>query len=178
MSSTDAHVTARQGAVFLTAGRDADASTGPYNYLQHLKFAVMVQGEARRGDWSVFADTIYNFGRHASSVNATNGQFRPGEMAQSLETSFRGALNQIGAGRTVRRQSGNIDVVEGMRTTTATNDDACALTAVSITRAHAAAACCLKHSILFWRDARRQVGSALCEAFQEYPSFGIDWSST
>jgi hypothetical protein len=102
---------------FSLPGGGADASTGPYNYLQNLKFAVMLQGEARKGDWSVFADTIYlNFGRHESSVNATNGQFGPGETAQNVETSFRGTLIQIGGGRTVTRQSwGNIDLIAGIR---------------------------------------------------------------
>ncbi|ALE59087.1 hypothetical protein P0D87_12695 [Paraburkholderia sp. RL17-368-BIF-A] len=102
---------------FSLPGGGADASTGPYNYFQNLKFAVMLQGEARKGDWSILVDTIYlNFGRHESSVNATNGQFGPGETAQNVETGFRGTLMQVGGGRTVMRQSwGNIDLIAGIR---------------------------------------------------------------
>jgi hypothetical protein len=102
---------------FSLPGGGADASTGPYDYLQNLKFAFMIQGEARKGDWSFFADGIYlNFGRHESSVSATTGLFRPRETQQSVETSFRGTLVEIGGGRTVMRQSwGSVDAIVGMR---------------------------------------------------------------
>ncbi len=102
---------------FSLPGGGADASTGPYDYLQNLKSAFMMQGEARKGDWSFFADGIYlNFGRHKSAVNATNGLFGPRETQQSAETSFRGTLLEIGGGRTVMSQSwGSVDAVLGMR---------------------------------------------------------------
>jgi hypothetical protein len=102
---------------FSLPGGGADTSTGPYDYLQNLKFAFMIQGEARKGDWSFFADGIYlNFGRHESAVNATNGLFGPRETQQSAETSFRGTLVEIGGGRTVMRQSwGSVDAIVGMR---------------------------------------------------------------
>ncbi|MPW18161.1 hypothetical protein GCT13_14840 [Paraburkholderia sp. CNPSo 3157] len=103
--------------IFSLPGGGADASTGPYDYLQNLKFAFMLQGEARKGDWSFFADGIYlNFGRHESSVNATNGLFGPRGTQQSVETNFRGTLIEIGGGRTVMRQSwGSVDAIVGMR---------------------------------------------------------------
>lgn len=102
---------------FSLPGGGAEASTGPYDYLQNLKFAFMIQGEARKGDWSFFADAIYlNFGRHETSVNATNGLFGPRETQQSVETSFRGTVVQIGGGRTIIRQSrGYVDAIVGMR---------------------------------------------------------------
>jgi hypothetical protein len=102
---------------FSLPGGGADGSTGPYDYLQNLKFAFMIQGEARKGDWSFFADGIYlNFGRHESAVNATNGLFGPRETQQSDETSFRGTLVEIGGGRTVMQQSwGSVDAIVGMR---------------------------------------------------------------
>lgn len=102
---------------FSLPGGGADASTGPYDYLQNLKFAFMLQGEARKGDWSILADTIYlNFGRHGSSVNATSGLFGPRESQRSFETTFRGTLIQLGGGRTLMRQSwGNVDAIVGMR---------------------------------------------------------------
>ncbi|MDN7184316.1 hypothetical protein M0D69_41145, partial [Caballeronia sp. SEWSISQ10-4 2] len=49
--------------------RSVDASTGTYKPLRDLKFAAMIQGEAREGDWSVFADTVLlSFGKHGASV--------------------------------------------------------------------------------------------------------------
>lgn len=87
---------------FTVPGGGADASSGPYNYLQNLRFALMLQAEARKGEWSVFADTIYlNFGRHQSSVNATNGVLGTRETQQDAQTSFAGSLVQLGGGRTV-----------------------------------------------------------------------------
>jgi hypothetical protein len=102
---------------FSLPGGGADASTGPYDYLQHLQFAIMLQGEARKGDWSLFADTIYlNFGRHDSSVNATNGLLGGDETQRSAETTFRGVLVQLGGGRTVLHGTwGNVDAIVGMR---------------------------------------------------------------
>ncbi|MEM5340176.1 hypothetical protein [Paraburkholderia azotifigens] len=102
---------------FSLPGGGADASTGPYDYLQNLKFAFMIQGEARKGDWSFFADGIYlKFGRHESAVNSTNGLFGPHETQPSAETSFRGTLVEIGGGRTVMQQSwGYVDAIVGMR---------------------------------------------------------------
>ncbi|SAK48096.1 hypothetical protein AWB83_00960 [Caballeronia ptereochthonis] len=102
---------------FSLPGGGADASTGPYNYLQNLKFVFMLQGEARKGDWSIFADAVYlRFGRHESSVNAANGLFGPLNTERSLETSLRGTLIQVGGGRTVTGTSwGTVDAVLGVR---------------------------------------------------------------
>jgi hypothetical protein len=102
---------------FTVPGGGADASSGPYNYLQNLRFALMLQGEARKGDWSVFADTIYlNFGRHESSVNATSGVLGTRETQQDVQTSFAGTLVQLGGSRTVVRQEwGHVDAIAGMR---------------------------------------------------------------
>ncbi|WP_250519195.1 hypothetical protein [Caballeronia sp. ATUFL_M1_KS5A] len=102
---------------FSLPGGGADASTGPYNYLQNLKFVFMLQGEARKGDWSIFADAVYlRFGRHESSVNAANGLFGPLNSERSFETSLRGTLIQVGGGRTVIGTSwGNVDAVLGVR---------------------------------------------------------------
>ncbi|WP_087691660.1 hypothetical protein [Pandoraea sp. PE-S2R-1] len=100
----------------LPAGR-TDADTGPYNYLEHLRFALMLQGEARKGDWSLLADGIYlNFGRHESTSKTINGAFGAGETQQSAETSLSGTLIQLGGGYTmVRREWDNVDAVLGVR---------------------------------------------------------------
>jgi hypothetical protein len=102
---------------FTVPGGGADASSGPYNYLQNLRFALMLQGEARKGEWSVFADTIYlNFGRHESSVNATSGFLGTRETQQDVQTSFAGTLVQLGGSRTVLWQEwGRVDAIAGIR---------------------------------------------------------------
>ncbi|CAD6557081.1 hypothetical protein LMG28727_06271 [Paraburkholderia kirstenboschensis] len=94
-----------------------DASSGRYNHLQDLRFALMLQGEARKGEWGVFADTIYlNFGRHDSSVNATSGVLGTRETQQDAQTSFAGTLVQLGGSRTVVRQEwGHVDAIAGLR---------------------------------------------------------------
>ncbi|QBR01454.1 hypothetical protein [Paraburkholderia pallida] len=104
-------------ARFTLPNGGADASTGPYNYLQNLRFALMVQGEARKGDWSIFGDAIYlNFGRHGSNVNAFNTSLGSGETQRSVETSLSGGLVEVGGGRTVvQRPWGNVDAILGMR---------------------------------------------------------------
>jgi hypothetical protein len=102
---------------FSLPGGGADASTGPYNYLHNLKFVFMLQGEARKGDWSIFVDAVYlRFGRHESSVNTMNGLFGPLNSERSFETSLRGTLIQMGGGRTViGTPGGNVDAVLGVR---------------------------------------------------------------
>jgi len=102
---------------FTVPGGGADTSSGPYNYLQNLRFALMLQGEARKGEWTVFADTIYlNFGRHESSVNATSGVLGARETQQDVQTSFAGMLVQLGGSRTVARQEwGHVDAIAGIR---------------------------------------------------------------
>jgi hypothetical protein len=102
---------------FTVPGGGADASSGPYNYLQNLRFALMLQGEARKGQWSILADTIYlNFGRHEASVNASSGVLGARETQQDVQTSFAGTLVQLGGGRTlVWREWGYLDAVAGMR---------------------------------------------------------------
>jgi hypothetical protein len=96
--------------------RSVDASTGPYNYLQDLKFASMIQGEARKGDWSVFADTVLlSFGKHGASVNNAASGTAPG-VQRSAETAMRGAMVELGGGFTVlRRPRAIVDVIGGLR---------------------------------------------------------------
>ncbi len=81
---------------FSLPGGDADASTGKYNYLENLRFTLMLEGEARKGDWSVFADAIYiNFGQHESSVNSTSGLLGTRETQKDVQTSFAGTLVEL-----------------------------------------------------------------------------------
>jgi len=94
-----------------------DASTGPYNYLENLKFLAMLQGEARKGDWSLFADTIYlSFGRHGTSVKSAGSGALARESLRSGETSLKAGLVQLGGGHTIARlPHASIDAIAGMR---------------------------------------------------------------
>ncbi|MFM0309585.1 hypothetical protein P0D71_17510 [Paraburkholderia sp. RL17-383-BIF-A] len=101
----------------LPDGGEADASTGPYNYLQHLRFAAMLQGEARKGDWSIFVDAIYlNFGRHSTTVQTRGSGNLERESEGSGETSFKGTLIQLGGGRTIAvLPRATFDAIAGVR---------------------------------------------------------------
>ena len=80
----------------LPGDREANASTGPYDYLQKLRFAAMLQGEARKGDWSIFGDAIYlNFGDHSSAVTTKGSGPFGRETTSNAETTLKGALIQL-----------------------------------------------------------------------------------
>ncbi len=96
---------------------EADASTGPYNYWQNLRFAAMLQGEARKGNWSIFADAIYlDFGNHSTSVQTKGSGVLERQSEGSGETSFKGGLFQLGGGYTiVQLPRVTLDAVTGIR---------------------------------------------------------------
>lgn len=102
---------------FTLPGGGADASTGPYNYLENLRFALFLQGEARKGEWSVFGDAIFlKFGQHRSNVNTFSSGLGSAGTQSDFETSLKGQLIQVGGGRTVVQGAwGNIDAIVGMR---------------------------------------------------------------
>ena len=108
----------RDAPVLTVPGGGADASTGPYNYLQNLRFALMLQGEARKGDWSVFADAIYlelRPGTRALSIRRAASSARA-KHRRTFRRVSPGTLVQLGGGRTVVRQGwGYIDAIAGMR---------------------------------------------------------------
>lgn len=101
----------------LPGNGEADASTGPYNYLQNLRFAAMLQGEARKGNWSIFADAIYlDFENHSASVQTKGSGVLERQLENSGETSFKGGLFQLGGGYTVvRLPRVTLDAVTGLR---------------------------------------------------------------
>ncbi|MEM5460794.1 hypothetical protein VSR69_39150 [Paraburkholderia phytofirmans] len=96
---------------------EADASTGPYNYFQNIRFFAMLQGEARKGDWSIFADAIYlNFGNHSATVQTKGSGALERQLESSGETSFEGVLIQLGGGHTVVQLSRvTLDAIVGIR---------------------------------------------------------------
>lgn len=64
---------------------DVSAETRPSDYLEHLRMAVMLIGEARRGRWSVFTDIMYvDFGDQDSRVRSVSGPL--GVLPGHLET--------------------------------------------------------------------------------------------
>ena len=101
----------------LPGGGKADTSTGPSNYLQNLRFAAMLQGEARKGDWSIFGDAIYlNFGSNSTSVSTKGSTIFTRETTSSAETSLKGALIQLGGGYTVLQlRRASLDAIVGIR---------------------------------------------------------------
>ncbi|CAB3801277.1 hypothetical protein [Pararobbsia alpina] len=101
----------------LPGGGEADASTGPYNYLQNLRFAAMLQGEARQGDWSILADAIYlNFGSHSTAVSTKGSSVFQRELTSSGETSLKGGLIQLGGGHTIPQlPRASLDAIAGIR---------------------------------------------------------------
>jgi hypothetical protein len=101
----------------LPRGDEADASTGPSNYLQNLRFAAMLQGEARKNNWSIFGDAIYlNFGGNSASVSTKGSSIFARETASNAETSLKGTLIQLGGGYTVLQlPRANLDAIAGIR---------------------------------------------------------------
>lgn len=101
----------------LPGGGEADTSTGPSNYLQNLRFAAMLQGEARKGDWSIFGDAIYlNFGSNSSAISTKGSSIFARETTSSAETSLKGALIQLGGGYTVLQlPRASLDAIVGIR---------------------------------------------------------------
>jgi hypothetical protein len=101
----------------LPDGAGADASTGPNNYLQNLRFAAMLQGEARKGDWSILADAIYlNFGKNSTAVTVKGSGPLQRESTSNGSTSLTGGLIQLGGGRTVLQlPRANVDAIVGVR---------------------------------------------------------------
>jgi hypothetical protein len=94
-----------------------DASIGPYNDLQHVQSAAMIQGDARKGNWSVFADTVLlSVSKHDASIKpAGKSEANPG-LLRSAETAMRGAMIELGGGFSVFRQSRMlIDAIAGVR---------------------------------------------------------------
>src|ERR1041385_8569446 len=72
-------------------GARPEVDTGPNNYLEHLSFALMLAGEARKGKWSAFTDLIYlDFDKEGSTVKAVN--FGGDRISTSLNTSTKSSL--------------------------------------------------------------------------------------
>ncbi|WP_035827049.1 hypothetical protein [Cupriavidus sp. SK-4] len=105
-----------------TGGGNLDIGTGPDSYLQNLQFLLMLQAEARKGNWSIFGDAIYlDFNRQDTtlkSVTAGNGAriIVPRDVATDVGSSMTGGMLQLAAGyRALRAPWGNIEPFGGLR---------------------------------------------------------------
>ena len=101
------------------AGGAPEVDTGPNNYLEHLSMVLMVAGEARKGDWSVFTDFIYlKFDKQKSNVNSID--FGGSRVTTSADVSTQSGLKgyewTLGTSRTVMsRPRWTLDLLGGLR---------------------------------------------------------------
>lgn len=105
-----------------TGGGRLDTGTGPDSYLQYLKFLVMVQAEASKGDWAILADAAYlDFNNQNSTLNtvsSANGVrvVIPRELATSTGASLSGGLFGLYAAYTAMRAPwGTVEPLGGLR---------------------------------------------------------------
>jgi len=96
-----------------------NVEAGPNSYLEHLDFALMLAGEARKGPWMVLGDLIYlNFSKSDAStvsVNLPGGGSVP-VIDAGTETSLKGTLITLAPGYNFYKTSrAHADVFGGIR---------------------------------------------------------------
>jgi len=100
------------------AGR-LEVEVGPVDYLEALRFAMMISGEARKGRWSMFTDFIYlDFSNEESAVKSIDfGGDRVSSSANvSTDSSLKGGVWTLGAGYAVLPgRPVDLDVFGGLR---------------------------------------------------------------
>ena len=101
------------------AGGSPSVEVGPNSYLENLDFAMMLTGEARRGDWAIISDLIYlDFSGETSAVKSVTG---PGGVVQApvnanTSTGLKGLVWQLAASYTMARSpTATFDVLGGFR---------------------------------------------------------------
>ena len=98
---------------------DHSASVSPDNYLSDLQFALMLAGEARKGNGAIFADFIYiDFSGLQSKVRhvTTPGGDVTLPINADVNTGLRSTLFTIGGSYTIdRTRLGNFDLLGGFR---------------------------------------------------------------
>jgi len=105
-----------------TGGGNLDIGTGPDSYLQNLKFLFMLQAEASKGKWTVFADAIYlDFSQQETnlkSVGSGSGGrvFVPRDLTTDSSSGLSGALFQLAAAyKAVNAPRGTVEPFGGLR---------------------------------------------------------------
>jgi hypothetical protein len=87
-------------------GGNIDTESG--SILESLDFAAMLNVEARRAEWSLFADFIY--------VDLGTDKTSPGPLASSASIDLRGTVVSAGVSRTVvRKESFALEALGGLR---------------------------------------------------------------
>jgi hypothetical protein len=70
-------------------GGEPSVEIGPVDYLEHLEFALMLAGEARKGKWVLRADVVYvDFGNQHASVRTVSGPGGLVEFPVNTDTTF------------------------------------------------------------------------------------------
>jgi hypothetical protein len=83
------------------ASGSPEVQVGPNDYLEALRFAMMISGEVRKDRWSVFTDVIYlDFSSEKSSVKSINfgGNLVSSSANISTDSSLKGGVWTLGAG--------------------------------------------------------------------------------
>ena len=96
-----------------------EVEVGPIDYLNKLDFLLMLAGEARKGDWSIFTDYINldvsGGDSHVKSVDF-GGTLVGSSIDVGTQTSIKGYVWTLGGGYTVVRSAGaSMDVIGGVR---------------------------------------------------------------
>jgi hypothetical protein len=96
-----------------------EVEVGPIDYLQNLDFLLMLAGEARKGDWSIFTDYInLDVSGGASHVKSVDfgGTLVGSTIDVGTQTSIKGYVWTFGGGYTVVRSAdASMDVIGGVR---------------------------------------------------------------
>ena len=101
------------------AGGSPEVETGPNNYLENLSGLLMLAGEARKGDWSIFSDFIYiKIDNDKSNVESID--FGGTQVSTSADVGTKSSLKgyewTLGAGYTLLRSPrGTLDAIGGLR---------------------------------------------------------------
>jgi len=101
------------------SGGSPEVQVGPNDYLENLKFAMMISGEVRKDRWSVFTDLVYlGFSDEDSAVKSINfGGDRVSSSANvTTNSSFKGMAWTLGGGYGVLPgRPVDMDVFGGLR---------------------------------------------------------------
>jgi hypothetical protein len=97
------------------SGGSPSVDVGPNRYLENLDFALMLAGEARRGDWAIVSDVIYlDFAGESSAVKSVGGVQVP--VNQDTRTALKGLVWELAASYTVARSpTATFEVLGGFR---------------------------------------------------------------
>lgn len=105
-----------------TGGGILDVGTGPDSYLQNLQFLLMLQAEASKGNWTVFADAIYlDFSQQQTNLKSVGGGtgasvIVPRDLSTDTSSGMSGALFQLAAGyKAVRAPGWTVEPFGGLR---------------------------------------------------------------